>query len=336
MKRLIWLGLIVTFLFAQTARAQASYERLFYFREGTKARESFYAYPAYIDIFAPQAYSLTGEGKLEGKVAQDLLDFAKKQKIRVMPLAVNKSFNRTYANNFLDDEAKQDRAILELVSEAKKFNYSGWQIDFEQMDVSYREKFSRFIAKFGKALRENNLQSSVAVIAQISERPEDYKPDLWQKVIGVYDYRALGSSVDFLSIMSYDDPDSKGPIARYAWLKRVLDFTLTLVPKEKVSLGLGLYYWQWNEAGKRVGIGGQKGIGEVFDKYQVTQTYSLEHEAPYLKYQKSGKNYTIWFENKRSVAKKLELMNNLGLRGFSVWALGLEVPSVYQVIRKNS
>ncbi len=337
MKRLVWLFLIVGFLVTSTMPVHAAdYQRLFYFRESKKARESFFAYPAYIDVFAPQAYSLTGDGKLEGKVAQDLLDFAKKKGIKVMPLVVNKTFGRTHATDLLDDETRQASAITALVAEAKQKGYWGWQADFEQMDVSYRDKYTKFIAKFGQTMKANNLASSVAVIAQVSENPSDYPKNLWQKLIGVYDYRALAANVDFLSVMSYDDPESKGPIARYSWLKRVLTHTLMLVPREKVSLGLGLYYWQWNDAtGKRVGIGGYEGIVNVLNKYKVVQYYHWGDEAPYLRYTKKGKPYLIWFENKQSVKKKIQLITDFGLYGFSAWALGLEMPSVYQAIRKD-
>ena len=152
-------------------------------------------------------------------------------------------------------------------------------------------------------------------------------------MIGAYDYQALGASVDFLSLMSYDDPDSEGPIARYSWLEQVLAHTLALVPAEKVSLGLGLYYWQWNDdTQKRVGIGGYEGIANVLNARPAVQHYSDQHQAPYLTYRKNGRPYVIWFENWQSVAKKIALIKKFGLHGFSAWALGLEMPSVFKVI----
>jgi spore germination protein YaaH len=68
-------------------------------------------------------------------------------------------------------------------------------------------------------LQKNNLKLSVAVIAQVSENPDDYPNNLWQRIIGVYDYSRLSFSSDFISIMSYDDPNSIGPVAGYAWLR---------------------------------------------------------------------------------------------------------------------
>jgi spore germination protein YaaH len=136
--------------------------------------------------------------------------------------------------------------------------------------------------------------------------------------------------------MSYDDPYSKGPIVGYEWLGKVIAYTLSVVPKEKVSLGIGLYYWQWNTAtGKLVGIGGNTGIQNAFEKHYVSQMYSKSEQAPYLSYTTKGTNYVIWFENWQSVQKKISLIKQNGLRGFSAWALGLEVSSVWTAIRKS-
>lgn len=312
----------------------ADYERLFYFREGPNARASFFAHPDTIDIFAPQNYMVNKEGHLLGTIDPALLAFAKQHKIKVVPLLTNGAFNASTSQIFLDDPSKQNILINNLVEEAKSFGYYGWQIDFEQMDLSYRDKFSEFIERTYKVFQENSLSLSVAVIAQTSENPEDYPKNLWERIIGVYDYARLASSSDFISLMSYDDPNSSGPIAGYDWLNRVISFSLTKIPKEKISLGLGLYYWQWRHIdGKRIGIGGNEGIQNVLNKYKANYYFSPEEQAPYFHYWKEGKGYTIWYENARSIAQKVNFIRNNNLRGFSAWALGLELSSIHSVIK---
>jgi spore germination protein YaaH len=313
----------------------AAYERVFYFREGPNARKSFFSHPGPIDVFAPQNYMVDNNGHLLGTVKPDLLAYARNNKIKVMPLLTNGAFNATTSKIFLDDTVKQDVLINNLVLEAKSFQYIGWQIDFEQMELSYRDVFSRFIERAYVVFQKNNLKLSVAVIAQISENPNDYPKNLWQRIIGVYDYARLASSTDFISIMSYDDPSSIGPVTGYEWLNKVIDFSLTKIPKEKVSLGLAFYYWQWRDLdGKRTGIGGVEGINNVISKYKVTYHYSTEEQAPYFHYwsTRDGKGYTIWYENAKSISKKIALIKEHQLKGFSAWALGLELPSVYTVM----
>ena len=145
-----------------------------------------------------------------------------------MPLVTNGNFSRGIYQAILNDPAKQDLAIKSIVDEAKKNGYLGWQFDFEQMDASYRDKYSSFAGKTAEDLKKNNLVFSVAVIAQVSSNPNDYPNDLWQKTIGVYDYAALAANADFISVMSYDDPEStitpsnirSGTKTRRVWQKK--------------------------------------------------------------------------------------------------------------------
>lgn len=336
MRRGLPIFVLTTILFSIFAIAEAAtYERLFYFREGPNARKSFFAHPGPIDVFAPQNYLIDKEGKLIGSVKADLLDFSKKNKIKVMPLLTNGNFHATTSRNFLDDVTKQDILIKNLIQEAKDFGYWGWQIDFEQMELAYRDRFSEFLERAYPVFKKNNLKLSVAVISQISENPDDYPNNLWQRIIGVYDYARLASSTDFISLMSYDDPYSKGPVTGYIWLNEVLAYSLTKIPTEKISLGLGLYYWQWRDLdSKRTGIGGNEGIENVFKKYKVTFGYDTIEQAPYFHYWSGdGKGYTIWYENAKSIAKKVALIKQNKLRGFSAWALGLERWSVYDSMK---
>lgn len=312
-----------------------NHTRLFYYQEGKLARESLFAHYKSIDVFAPMAYAFDTSGNLTGGVKPDVLEFVKSHHIKVMPLVTNGSFSPAVSSALLSDPTKQEAAIAALIAEAKKQGYWGWQFDFEQMDASSREQFSTFVHKAADEMRANDLTISVAIIAQISENPSDYPKDLWQKTIGVYDYQALASSTDFLSLMSYDDPYSKGPVVEYGWLKKVIDYSLRSIPHEKLSLGVPLYYWQWNDTtGKRIGIGGRKGIYNVFKNHRVTVHYSVEHETPYLTYWHRAKKYVLWYENERSIEKKMSLIKKYDLHGFSAWALGLELPTVYNAIKK--
>jgi len=314
--------------------AKAAYTRIFYYRDTKEALESFKKNYRSIDVLAPQAYSVTGDGALSGKIKPEVLDLANSKGIKIMPLVTNKSFSRKDAHNFLDNPSVQQKAIDELVAEAKKFGFFGWQVDFEQMDVSYRDKFSAFIKNLGETFRKNNLTASVAVVAQISENPNDYPKDLWRKLIGVYDLSALASSADFITLMSYDDPNSKGPVAGFSWMGKVLEYTLTLVPPEKVSLGLPLYYWLWNDTkGKLMEIGGYAGITNAFKKHYLTTNYDEKEQAPYLSWRSYHNDYKLWYENAGSIKKKVELVTDNRLHGFSAWVLGLEVPTVHKVFQ---
>ncbi len=320
--------------FAKTA-PPFRYTRVFYFTDSKAARQSLYAYWAYVDVFAPQSYAFDNDGTLSGSVNPDVLAFAHRVGLKIMPLVTNGNFSSSSAHAFLDDRGAQDRAIASLIAQARENGFWGWQLDFEQMDASYRDRYSAFVDRFSQQLHAAGLKATVAVVAQISENPEDYTNNLWPKLIGVYDYQALGRSADFVSIMSYDDPESTGPVTRYAWLADVLQYSMTKIPKNKISLGIGLYYWQWNDtSGARVGIGGYQGIITAEKRHYVTWGYATALQSAFMRWRSRGSTYTLWYENSRSVGMKVSLIKKYGLNGFSAWALGLEVPSVYQAIKQ--
>lgn len=318
---------------AVTKPASYKFTRIFYYQDGALAKQSLFAHPSSIDVLAPQSYALNSTGTLVGAVNPAVLSFALKHKIKVMPLVTNGAFTQASYQALLSSSAMEDSAIAALVAEAKKYGYWGWQLDFEQMDLSYRDNYSAFVKRAYDVMKLNGLVLSVAVFAQVSDNPADYPKNLWQKTIGVYDYGVLGANTDFVSIMSYDDPNSKGPIVEYPWLQKVLAYSIKLIPHDKLSLGIPFYYWQWNDAtGKLVGIGGRKGIYDVLAVHKVTMHYSTVQQAPYLQYWSHAKEYTIWYENEQSVKKKVSLIKTYKLNGCSAWALGLELPSIYSAL----
>ncbi|MDD5318899.1 MAG: glycosyl hydrolase family 18 protein [Candidatus Pacebacteria bacterium] len=317
---------------ASAKPASTKLTRIFYYVDNEEARLSLFQHPDSIDILAPQAYSIDDKGNLTGSLNPAVTEFVQKKNIKVMPLVTNAGFDKISVALFLDDQAAQALAIQSLISEAQKQKFYGWQLDFEQINLTYRDKYSAFVQKAGQAFKKANLVLSVAVVSKISDIPSDYPKTLWDDLIGAYDYASLASSTDFISIMSYDDPVSKGPVARYSWLKKVIDYGLQFIPASKLSLGIPMYYWKWNDAtGKLVGIGGYAGIKNTLDTRKVTLGYSTAEQAPFLKYKVGKNHYTLWYENAKSIAKKISLINQNGLQGFSAWVLGLETPSVYSV-----
>lgn len=307
---------------------------IFYYRETDRGLESFKKNIKTIDILAPQTYSAGETGALFGSVQPEVLELAKKNNIKVMPLIVNTGFDQEIANKFLSDTSAQDVLIITLIQEAKKYGYYGWQFDFEQMTSEYRDKYSALLARATKPFKDNGLVLSVAVIAQHTEDPNAYAKDLWKRVIGVYDYEALGKATDIVSIMSYDDPHSDGPVAGLPFQKKVLDFALTKMPKEKISLGVPFYWWKWDDGrGKIVDIGGYQRVKELFEegKY-LSYGFSATEKVPWVKYEREGKPYTLWYENLTSFKEKIALARQYGVQGFSAWVLGLEDPRIYSVL----
>jgi len=336
-KRYILVFLFLSlFIFPRFAGAQ-DFNKIYYYTEGKKSLASFQKNAKDIDIVAPQIYSVNSAGDLKGGPNDDFMLTVAKYHVKVMPLIVNGGFSSTTLGKILDDPAVQDKIIKQMIAEAKNYGYIGWQFDFEQMTSDYRDRYSAFAKRAYPELKKNGLIFSVAVIAQYSLNSADYPKNLWYRVIGAYDYKVLGQNSDFLSIMSYDQADSTGPVASLPWVKKVIKFAITQVPAKKLSLGIPFYFWKWDvKTGKLVDIGGYGRVAELSDRQVLKWGWDPELQVAYVNYMKDKKKYTVWYENAKSFSRKLDLAMLYEMHGFSAWTLGLEDPKIYGVTRARA
>ncbi len=321
---------------ASLAASTSDFTRVFYYRDSPKALASLKKNYRSIDVLAPQSYSIDGAGNLTGEAPKAALRFAKGKKIDVAPLVTNGAFSEDVSAAFLADAAARALAVESMVAEAKKKRYVGWQIDFEQIDASNRDAFTAFIREAADAFHAEGLSVSVAVVSKVSDNPEDYPNDLWQNLIGVFDYEALGEAADFISVMSYDEPYKTGPVAPYPWLERVLAYTLEKIPAEKVSLGVPTYYWEREVGGRNriMEIGGAAGVAIAKKERGAKTGYDEEMKTAFVRYSAApGDPRVVWHENRRSIQDKLNLAAENALHGISVWALGLELPETHRAFQ---
>jgi spore germination protein YaaH len=194
--------------------------------------------------------------------------------------------------------------------------------------------YTAFVAKTSEALRKEKLQFSVAVIP----RSTDYDPNSTnQDWSSGYDYKAIAPYVDFVSIMSYDDPYSVGPVASMPFTERVLDYMMTQIPKEKISLGVPLYCWKWDDQiNMRVGSLTHKLADAEYRKASSKtrkKGYDEDLGAAWYKYRLNNNNYTVWCEGEDSMEEKIDLIEKYNLHGFSAWAIGQEGTWLWRMLK---
>lgn len=165
--------------------------------------------------------------------------------------------------------------------------------------------------------------------------------DYWR---GAYDYKALADALDFISYMTYAQHtggSTPGPVAGYRWMQASLDYLLALgVAPEKISLGIAAYSDYWypgydaarNDARPRgediaytriMGIMRDAGAAPIWDDTQ---------QAWYAMWERQGVFEHAWIEDARAFESKLGLVRRHGLRGYSVWLLGLEDPRTWEIV----
>jgi len=325
--------ILFAFITAPFLCLAASTEKIFYMSQG-KEKEGIVSLQKNadkIDILAPQFYGISAQLKLSGDLDAQLRKIISQKKIKVMPLVVNAGFKQDVIHNFLTSATAQDAVIKSLVYIAKKDGYIGWQFDFENISYLDKDLYSSFVEKAAQSLHSNGLILSVAAVT----RSVDYEDtDAFKNWGGAFDYARLAKATDFISLMTYDDPNSVGPVASLPFINSVLNYVKDKIPPEKLSLGIPLYYWGWNvSTGKKVVASGTfSRLLTIMSNFRYNLGFSADLGAAWVSYLWQNQQYNIWYQNGQSFQNKLDIISQNNLRGFSAWVLGVEDPEIWSAL----
>lgn len=230
------------------------------------------------------------------------------------------------------------RALVRLAGSDRR--YTGLDLNYEAMadttDLrqarATRAGYSALVAQLCPALRAAGRTCTVTVIARTGDRPA-----VWRRTIlpWVYDYAALGRSVDRLRVMAYDDHSRNtgpGPVAGLPWVRAVVAYTLTQVPAGKVELGIPLYGYDW--VGYRFRSVTYPQAITLARRYRATIRYDAVQAAPHFTYLAGGERHTVWFDDARAVAARVQVARQHRLAGVAVWAFGQGDPAVWPTLAR--
>jgi len=311
-------------------------ENLFYYFENHYGFDSFKKNASEIDILAPQVYEVGYDLKVKKLTSKGkkILSEAKKKKADVMPLIVNDDFSKILMSDILLSSTAQDEIIDFMIKEAKARKFIGWQFDFENINHLDRGMYVDFVKKTYQKSKAENLQFSVAVIV----RSNDYDPTSTnQDWSSAYDYKRLAANSDYLTLMTYDDPRSVGPVASLPYVERILNYMITQAPAEKMSLGVPFYCWQWQDGVRTNSTTYNLAIKAYNKASKKTREKEFDENlgAEYIKFVRDGVTNEIWCDTAKSIEIKDGIIDDYGLRGFSAWALGQEDKNIWKYLKSK-
>ena len=109
-------------------------------------------------------------------------------------------------------------------------------------------------------------------------------------------------------------------------VRSVLDYAVTLIPPEKIMLGVPNYGYDWplpfvQGVTRAQSISNQRAI-QLAIQYDIAIQYDETAQSPFFHYtDDSGTVHEVWFEDARSLSAKLELIAEYGLQGVGFWNL---------------
>ncbi len=274
------------------------------------------------------------EGAIRSLADERYIERAHSRDIEVWALISDfvEDFNQgVNINEILSYTSKREKLINELISEVIKYNIDGINIDFEQISRDSATHYIQFIRELSVKCRNNGIVLSIDNYV-----PTDYS--------AYYDREEQGVVADYVIIMAYDEhtngSDESGSVSSIGFVTDAVEKTLTMVPKERIIIGIPFYTRLWKE----VTANGSKEISS--EAYSMTNAAGLMADNSvelkwdeavgqyYGQYAVDDITYRMWLEEEKSIEAKMKIISRADVAGVAAWKLGLEKSAVWDVIAK--
>ncbi len=282
------------------------------------------------------SYGFTSDGRLIPPLWRDepliaaALEYGTVPILVLTPFGPDGQFNNILISSVVNNPEYTQNLIQNLLSLMREKGYGGLDIDFEFILPSDRDAFTEFVRQVAESMRANGYHTSVALAPKTSA---DQKGLLYEGK----DYRALGEAADSVLLMTYEWGYTYGPpmaVAPLNQVRRVVEYAITEIPKEKIDLGIPNYGYDWPlpfERGvtKATTIGNVQAVG-IAVREGAEIRFDVLAQSPYFTYtdETSGVEHEVWFEDVRSLQAKFDLIKEFELRGCGYW-------QIMQLLRAN-
>ena len=348
--RQVFLYVFLMFLFTAMSTSAQQPKALFYLTREPKSVRSFLAHADKIDVLVPNWYSIDASGLLSGGPNPLVLESARQHHVPVMPLVVNVGFAQEDVHKLLVNTPIRQQMFNAMIRACKDNRYTGFQLDFENVNWTDRDTLSDFVRAAAVAFHKENLQLSIATIPNAPGFPGETGFSAWiyENWRGAYDLKAIAESVDLLCLMTYDQHTVwtvPGPVAGWAWTVANLDYALKVVPPQKLALGIPVYGYHWFSATPI------KASDKTGDKPNPTADYistddaldlakaynghlewdTVDRSAWFYFYRNDVREW-IFYTDVRTFRERYALVKDRRLYGFASWVLGTEDPEIWDLL----
>ena len=278
-----------------------------------------------LNTISPTWFSLSdNEGNFTSIASVDYVAQAHQMGLEVWGLVDN--FNKEVDSyTVLSSTSKRARLIEGLVQAAAACGMDGINIDFEQISEETGEHFVQFIRELSIPCRANGLVLSVDNYVPVGNTNH-------------YGRAEQGRVADYVIIMGYDEhwsgSQEAGSVASIGFVETGIQKTLEEVPAEKIINAIPFYTRVWKTGGGTVTSDavGMDSADQFLADHNASSMWDESTGQNYAEFEEDGSFYQVWLEDEQSVEVKLNVMASYNIAGVGAWKLGLERPSVWNVI----
>ncbi len=223
----------------------------------------------------------------------------------------------------------REALIDDLIDAVLEYNYDGLQIDYELVLASDKENYLSFLQELADKVKKlpptektDERIFSVAVAARTRYLSED-----------AYDYYRITEIADSVFVMAYDEHWSNGepgPVASFDWGKKVADYALEVIGKEKLVMGQPFYGRTWgdvsaNRAYFHSGMERQIRENNVENVDRIDNILHYTYTVPLT--------VTAYYDDADSIKARSLMYKNMGIDKTGFWCLGQEDPESWNRLK---
>lgn len=300
----------------------------------------------YSSYLTPFTYGIREDGGLvpleDGPLIALARQYAVAPLMHLSTLTEEGTFSTARATSLLANAELRTNTVAEVLRIIEERGYRGLDLDFEFLGKENAAPYADFAAQ----LRAGVNALGYPLITALAPKTSETQPG---SLYEGHDYRAIAENSDAVLLMTYEWGYTYGPpmaVAPINAVRRVLDFAVTQMPREKMLLGFPNYAYDWTlpfEAGnsRARSISNEEAVALAV-RNGAEINYDETAQTPWFTYTKDGTAHEVWFEDARSTAAKYNLVIGYGMRGIGFWnfmrpfAVGFSLLHAMFEIRKDA
>lgn len=289
-----------------------------------------------VNVVSPSFFSLQEGDTVKiidnaARGGKEYIEWAKSNGYKVWAMFSNNSMKET-TSKILNDYSLREEMVEKIVELAVKYNLDGINVDFEYMNMSDKDVYTRFIIELAPRLREYGIVTSVDVTA----------PDGSENWSLCFDRNELAKVADYIVFMAYDQygisSAKPGTTAGCNWVEANINKFLGQedINAEKIILGMPLYtrLWKTDASGKSTSaVVNMNKINERIPS-DVEKKWDDELKQYYVEYNDNSYTYQMWIEDTKSIQAKLDLIKKYNLAGGAYWEKDREIEEIWAITKE--
>lgn len=281
----------------------------------------------YLEEMSVFSYGFSEEGELIPPalpvewMINDALYKGVRPVLTLTPFGKDGQFNNYLIHRMLINERARGNLIANIVDTITEMGYEGVNIDFEFILSEDRDNFTQFVGDVTTAVDELGYEVTVDLAPKTSSTQSGL---LYEGK----DYMGLGNASNRAFVMTYEWGYTYGPamaVAPINKVRQVLEYAITQIPSEKISMGIPNYGYDFTQPyvrgeSKAKTIGNIEAVNIAINNNSIIMFDEIS-KTPFFSYVEDNVTHEVWFEDARSIWEKYKLIKEYNLYGFGCWQI---------------